>query len=90
MTIVWDQEKAASNLKKHGIVFSDAVGVLENENALTIEDEHPDENRFITLGMDAFGRILVVVYTYRGDTIRIISARKATAREKKAYSERLL
>jgi uncharacterized DUF497 family protein len=90
MTIVWDQEKAASNLKKHGIVFSDAVGVLENENALTIEDEHPDENRFITLGMDAFGRILVVVYTYRGDTIRIISARKATAREKKDYSERLL
>ena len=85
MMIVWDQGKAAGNIKKHGIAFPDAVSVLEDENALTIEDENPDESRFVTLGTDAFGRILVVVYTYRGETIRIISARKATKREISRY-----
>lgn len=87
MTYQWDPNKAKSNLKKHGVRFADAVSVFEDENAVTIEDEHESENRFITIGRDILLRILVVVYTFRGHIIRIISARKATAREKKIYEE---
>lgn len=85
MEIEWDRKKAVSNLKKHGIDFTDAVAVLEDERAITISDDYPDEERFITVGMDAFGRILIVVYTWRETRIRIISARKATASETKQY-----
>lgn len=73
--------------KKHGVSFADAVGVFEDENAITIEDEHPSESRFITIGRDFLRCVLVVVYMFRGVIIRIISARKATAREKKIYEE---
>ena len=90
MTIEWDPQKALSNLKKHGIAFADAVSALEDDYALTIEDDDPHERRFITLGMDALGRLLVVVYTYRGDTIRIISARRATVRGARDYEEGLI
>ena len=86
-SIEWDPAKAQSNLKKHEVAFSDAVIVLEDQRALTIEDEHPQERRFITLGADASGRLLVVVYTFRGDVVRLISARKATSRERKMYEE---
>jgi len=86
-SIEWDKQKARANLKKHGIAFADAVSALEDELALTIEDDQPDERRFITLGRDALGRLLVVVYTYRGETIRIISARPAAPRERKDYEE---
>jgi len=86
----WDRAKAKANLKKHGIEFADAIGVFEDEDALTIEDQKATgEQRFITLGMDFLGRILVVVYTYRSDSIRIISARKATERERKHYARRI-
>ena len=81
----WDSKKALSNLKKHGIDFADAVSVLEDERAITIPDEHPLEERFATIGMDALGRILVVFFTWRGNRIRIISARKATAKEINQY-----
>lgn len=81
----WDRGKAISNLKKHGVDFADAVTVFDDDLAVTMPDEHPDEQRFITLGMDALGRVLVVVYTWRGDCIRIISARKATPRERRQY-----
>ncbi len=87
MSYQWDPNKAKSNLKKHGVNFADAVGVFEDENAITIEDEHESESRFITIGRDFLRRILVVVYTFRGVIIRIISARKATARERKIYEE---
>ena len=87
MNYEWDPSKASNNLRKHGVSFADAVAVFADERALTIPDEHPAEERFITLGVDAFDRMLVVVYTYRGETIRIISARKATARERKQYME---
>ena len=87
MSYQWDPNKAKSNLKKHGVSFADAVGVFEDENAITIEDEHESESRFITIGRDFLRRILVVVYTFRGVIIRIISARKATARERKIYEE---
>lgn len=87
MDYQWDPNKAKSNLKKHGVRFADAVSVFEDENAVTIEDEHESENRFITIGRDILLRILVVVYTFRGHIIRIISARKATSRERKIYEE---
>ncbi len=87
MTYQWDGEKAAANLRKHGIDFADAVSVFADDLAITIPDERYDEERFITIGVDAFGRILVVVYTWRGDEIRLISARKATRREQKQYEE---
>ena len=83
----WDPQKARANHLKHGVMFSDAVVVFEDEQALTIEDDHPEEQRFITIGADAFGRILVVVYTYRSEAIRIISARRATSNERQYYQE---
>jgi uncharacterized DUF497 family protein len=58
----WDFGKALSNLRKHNISFADAVTVFTDDNAITIDDEFPDEDRFVTIGMDALGRILVVVY----------------------------
>ncbi len=85
MEYEWNDEKAASNVHKHRIDFADAVSVFADDAAITIVDEHPDEERFITIGIDAFGRILVVVYTWRGDHIRLISARKATRHERKQY-----
>lgn len=87
MNYDWDPNKAKSNYKKHGVRFADAVGVFEDENAITIQDEHKSEERFITIGRDFLSRVLVVVYTFRDVVIRIISARKATVREKRTYEE---
>lgn len=88
MEYEWDQAKARSNREKHGISFPDTVAVFEDEFALTIPDDHANEERFVTIGEDAFGRVLVVVYTYRGEEkIRIISARLATRRERRMYRE---
>ncbi len=81
----WDLEKAFANWRKHGIDFADAATVLEDEFALTVEDDGDDEERFVTLGEDALGRVLVVVYTWRGDEPRLISARKAEPRERRQY-----
>lgn len=89
MCYEWDPQKAEINLKKHGIDFADAVAVFSDEFALTIEDSTPNEERFITVGLDALAQVLVVVYIWRGDTIRIISARLATPRERKQYEEGL-
>jgi uncharacterized DUF497 family protein len=84
----WDPAKARANLTKHGIRFADAVTVLEDERALTIRDPLSDEEeRWITLGSDAAGRVLVVVYTWRGNDVRLISGRRATRRERKQYEE---
>lgn len=83
MEFEWDEGKAKSNLRKHGVDFADAAAIFSDDLAMTIPDAHSDEERFITIGQDAFGRLLVVVYTWRDDSIRIISARKATARERR-------
>lgn len=85
----WDCQKAAGNLKKHGVDFADAVTIFNDELAVTIRDKTFGERRFITLGMDALGRALVVVYTWRGECIRIISARKATPGERHQYGSNL-
>jgi len=90
MDYEWDPDKAKSNLTKHYIRFAEAVIALEDERALTIRDIHSegeDEERWVTLGMDAFGRVLVVIYTWRADNIRLISARLATARERRQYAK---
>jgi hypothetical protein len=90
MEVEWDPKKAKTNFQKHGIHFADAEIVLFDPNSLSMEDiEAEGEQRFIALGYDAVGRLLVVVYTYRRDNIRIISARHATKRERKTYEERI-
>lgn len=85
----WDPNKAALNLRSHEVDFADAVGVFEDEWALTIdEQEVGSEQRFVSIGMDFLGRVLIVVYTYRGDDIRLISARPATKKERKIYEQK--
>jgi uncharacterized DUF497 family protein len=84
----WDDHKRRLNLRKHRVEFADAVSVFDDPAAITIpDDEGEEEERIATLASDMFGRILVVVYTWRGDTIRLISARKANACERKEYGE---
>jgi uncharacterized DUF497 family protein len=87
MEFEWDPDKAEINLRKHGIDFADATAALEDELALTVEDSGhgDDERRFLTVGIDALGRLLVVSFTWRAQGIRLISARRATARERRQY-----
>ena len=85
----WDERKAGANARKHGITFDEARTVFFDERARLIDDpDHSDdEERFILLGLSSSLRMLIVCHCYRssGNVIRIISARKATARESKAY-----
>lgn len=82
----WDAAKSAANTRKHRVDFADAVAVFDDGSAVTIRDEDSeDEERWVTIGLDAFERLLVVVYTWRGMNIRLISARKATRRELEEY-----
>ncbi len=86
MSFEWDQQKAKLNQRKHAVDFAEAATALEDDCALTIRDEsYEEEERWITLGVDALGRHLVVTYTWRGDNVRIISARRATAVERQQY-----
>lgn len=88
MEFEWDPNKALSNFRKHGVRFAEAVTVFEDEAALTMSDDEPDEERFVALGTGSMGRLLVVVYTARGNRNRIVSARKATRRERAQYERR--
>ena len=86
MSIEFDPAKAKTNLRKHGVSFAHAEQALRDPMALTIED--PDargEQRFVTLGLDALGRVLVVIHTQRGERTRVISARKASRGEADRY-----
>lgn len=86
MAVIWDPEKLKANFAKHGIRFPDAVAVLEDPRAVTISDyESASEERFVTLGCDSKGRLLVVVYAWRDDDIRLISARAAEPHEREDY-----
>jgi uncharacterized protein len=88
MDIVWDPAKARSNYARHGVRFSEVEQVFYDPLALTTEDTSGSrERRFVTLGSDGLGRVLVVVYTYRGETVRVISARRASPGEVKSYEE---
>jgi uncharacterized DUF497 family protein len=86
--VEWDADKAAENLRRHGVDFADAATVLEDEAGLTVPDDDPNEERWVTQGMDALGRILVVVFTWRGEQVRLISARKATRSERRQYESK--
>jgi hypothetical protein len=85
----WDPEKAASNLAKHGVDFHEAGTVLDDPLSTTFPD--PDhsvgEERFLTIGLSASGRILVVGHTDRGEAVRLITARPATPAERRFYEE---
>ncbi len=82
----WDPAKANANFHKHGVHFSDVISVFEDDLALTIRDPYSDEEeRWITLGVDLFGKLFVVVYAWGDETIRLISARPAAPRERQEY-----
>ena len=86
MRFQYDPAKATANLRKHGVAFADAEGVLEDPLALTVPDSDAEgEPRFVTIGMGSAGELLVVVYTKRGDECRIISARRPTRKECRSY-----
>jgi uncharacterized DUF497 family protein len=87
MEAEWDPAKARANLRKHGVRFADAVTALEDPSAISVRDEWEDEERWITIGIDSMARVLVVVYTRRGERIRLISARLATRTETRQYRE---
>ena len=83
----WDEKKANRNVNKHGVSFEEAATVFADPLSITIFDplHSKEEDRFVTLGMSNKNRLLVVVHTDRDDKIRIISARKATKKERKQY-----
>ena len=89
MQITWDERKAKANLEKHRVAFADVELVLSDPLALTAENPDAEgEQRFLTVGSDAFGRVLAVIYAYRGAAhIRLISARAATRGERDAYAK---
>ena len=90
MGFEWDEEsKAGINFRKHGVRMPEAIPVFDDPYAITIVDDEsdPSEQRFITLGMGAANRLLVVAYVWRGESIRIISARPAETNEREEYYE---
>ncbi|MEI8352997.1 MAG: BrnT family toxin [Lentisphaerota bacterium] len=89
MNFEWDTHKADCNLKKHGVSFHEASYVLGDPLSITYPDpDHSmNEHRFITVGTSRSGRVLMVAHTYRGNNVRIISARKTTRQEQRHYEE---
>ena len=90
MGVIWNNDKANKNRRKHGIEFAEASTVFNDHFALL--QENPDavgEQRFVAIGMDILGRMLTVVYTYRDEDIRLISARLATRKERDRYERNL-
>ncbi len=87
MKFEWDIDKAEKNEKKHGISFQEALTVFRDTLSLTYPDmDHSvDEDRYLIIGLSSFGNVLVISHTFRNDNIRIISARKATKKEKYFY-----
>jgi len=82
----WDPVKAAANLKRHKVRFADAALSLEDPHALvTADPDASGEERFICLGADPEGRLLVTVFTHRGKNVRIISSRRASSAERRSY-----
>lgn len=92
MTYEWNPRKAEANRRKHGVSFEEAASVFQDADALTFQDpDHLDEEpREITIGISTQGRVLFLSHCDRGERIRIISARKATPKERKQYAEDFL
>jgi uncharacterized protein len=91
MSFEWDEEKAKNNIAKHDVSFDEATSVFDDPLFLTFADpEHSiQEQRFVIMGESARGRLLVVSYTERIGTTRLISARPVTRKERKAYESDL-
>jgi len=91
LSVEWDPVKAESNLRKHGVSFEEAASVLSDTLSITLPDpDHSrEEERFLLLGQAATGRFLIVAITERGDTVRIISARTMTPRERRVYEHEI-
>ena len=89
MTFEWDERKSRRNFRKHGVGFREAATVFDDTLSTTFPDEEHSaaERRFLTIGLSALDRILVVAHTERGGTIRIISARRVTPAEREFYEE---
>ena len=88
MSASFDPKKNAANIKKHGVALSEGDGVLSDPLALTVEDTAAQgEQRFVTIGMNVFGNLMVVVHSPRRDGPRIISVRKPDPRERRDYEE---
>ena len=88
MLAEFDPKKDAANLKKHGVSLSEGDGVLNDPLALTVEDDAAEgEQRFVTIGTNAFGSLMVVVHTPRGSGSRTISVRKADPKERRNYEK---
>lgn len=88
MKTTFDPKKNAINLRRHGVSLTEGDGVLNDPLALTIEDDSAQgEQRFVSIGINTFGRLMVVVYTHRGENIRLISVRQAEPKERRAYEE---
>jgi len=89
MDFEWDDAKAESNERKHGVSFAEAMTVLADPLSLTAYDPHhsDDEERYITMGVSVAGRLLVLSHTDRGEKVRIISARKANRLERRDYED---
>jgi len=89
LQFTWDPAKAAANLKKHGVSFEDASAVFRNPLAKVLPDptHSEQEQRALIIGHAAGGRLLLVVFTEKDDRVRIISAREASARERREYEE---
>lgn len=78
----WDERKARANLRKHRVDFAEAATIFGDERAVTVAEDDLEEERYATITIDALARVLVVIYSMRGDRIRIMSARHATKRER--------
>ncbi|MGH8210044.1 MAG: BrnT family toxin [Steroidobacteraceae bacterium] len=88
MSPEFDPKKNAANLAKHGVSFSEADGVLLDPLAVTVDDDSASgEARWVTIGTNSFGLVMVVVWTERGDDVRLISARKADPKERRIYEK---
>jgi len=88
VSVNFDPKKDAANIKKHGVSLSGGDGVLSDPLALTVEDERAEgEQRFVTIGMNVFGTVMVVVHTPRRDGPRIISVRKPDPKERRDYEK---
>lgn len=86
MRFEFDPLKAAANLKKHRVSLADAEGVFNDVLAVHLEDpDAEDQQRFVAIGMGNTGAALVVVYTYEGEAVRVISARHASRKERREY-----
>ena len=89
LRITWDPDKAAENLRKHGVSFDDARDIFGDPfRGAVPDDEHSDdEDRYFAVGSTAAGKLLVVFYTHRGDDVRLISARRPTSFERRRYMD---